>query len=154
MSNCQSMRLCRICIYAMFFIAFNALMTATNAQTVFKCGESYSQSPCPDGKALKVDDTRDPTQKAQTDEATRRNTHLANTLQKERVSQERSAMVHTRNMVKTEKPVPQNSGPVVVHKITPKRVKSKNKTPDAFVAQVPGSEKMAVRKKVTSPKSP
>jgi len=136
----------------MFLIVSNTILTATNAQIVYKCGESYSQSPCPDGKVLKVDDERDPAQKAQTDDATRRNAQLADTLQKERALQEKSARVHTQTAVKTKKPVTQTSN--VVHKITPKRVKSKSNKPEAFVAQIPGSEKKAVHKKVALPKSP
>ena len=37
---------------------------ASAAQTVYRCGNEYSQSPCPTGKAIDVDDSRTDEQRA------------------------------------------------------------------------------------------
>ena len=58
------------------------------AQTIYRCGDSYSQQPCPGGKPVAVDDARTPAQRAQAAEAVRRQAAAADQMEKERVREE------------------------------------------------------------------
>ena len=65
--------------------------TATSAQTVYRCANSYSQTPCAGALTIAVDDSRSPAQKAQTDAATVQTQRLAGQLERERLALEKSA---------------------------------------------------------------
>lgn len=58
------------------------------AQTVYRCGSSYSQSPCPAGVPLVVDDPRSAQQKQETDAAVKRDAKTADGMEKSRLKQE------------------------------------------------------------------
>jgi hypothetical protein len=58
------------------------------AQTIYRCGDSYSQQPCPGGKPVAVEDSRTPAQRAQTTDAVKRQAAAADQLEKERVREE------------------------------------------------------------------
>ena len=58
-------------------------------QTIYKCGNVYGQSPCPDGVVVDANDTRTPAQKAQADAATAQAARSADKLERERVSLEK-----------------------------------------------------------------
>jgi hypothetical protein len=139
-------------VYATIFIVTNILSISTSAQNVYKCGESYSQFPCAGGDSVKVDDARDLTQKKQSDDATLRDAKQARTLEKERVVQERAATPRAPAVVKALKASPPDTKNGVIHQITPKRLKTKVKKSEVFVAEVPGSEKKPGGKKAQKKK--
>lgn len=60
-------------------------------QTVWRCGDTYSQKPCPGGKAVQAEDSRDPGQRAQTSSAARRDAKLADEMEKARLKEEAKA---------------------------------------------------------------
>jgi hypothetical protein len=64
---------------------------ATAAQTVYRCGNSYSQKPCPGGAAVDAADPRSAAQAADTTAAAKRNAQAANALEKERLAQDQHA---------------------------------------------------------------
>jgi hypothetical protein len=66
---------------------------AATGQTIYRCGNTYSQTPCGDGHTLTIDDSRTAQQKSQTDAATAETRKLAVQLERERVAQEKAAMV-------------------------------------------------------------
>lgn len=71
--------LCALCLFAV------APLVA--GQTVYRCGadgRSYSQQPCPEGRALDVDDPRTPAQRAQAADTVRRDARTAESLARER----------------------------------------------------------------------
>ena len=74
--------------FAIFFVAIGTVFTSVHAQNIYRCGDSYSQSPCPGGVAIDAGDSRTKGQKAQADAATQRDRQTANTLEKERLKQE------------------------------------------------------------------
>lgn len=132
---------------AVFFIAACALLTGARAQNVYKCGDSYSETPCPGAKLIKTEDARQPAQKKQTDTATHDSAKLAQELQKERLAQEKLALSNQHPIVPT--PVAkaaQSSASATV--LTPKRIQTKSKKPVQFIAEVPGTEKKIVNKNV------
>ena len=115
---------------ALVFIVGCACLSGLQAQTIYKCGNTYSQVACPDATTVQVNDKRDPEQKQQADAATQRDAKLAKSLAKERLALEKStalALKQETHEVKT------------LTKITPKRPQNKAAKPEGFVAQVPTS---------------
>jgi hypothetical protein len=126
--------------FAAFLIAACALSTGVRAQNVYRCGDSYSQTPCPGAKLIEPQDSRQPAQKKQTDTATHSNASLAQELQKERLAQEKLAKSGPPPIVATAvAKAPQSSASATV--LTPKRIRPQLKKPEQFVAEVPGTEK-------------
>ncbi len=76
---------------ALIFIAACALSTGATAQNVYKCGSTYSQTPCTDAQGLQIDDKRTEAQKQAADRATVRDATAARALEVERVQKERAA---------------------------------------------------------------
>ena len=74
---------------AIFSIAIAVLSTGALGQTVYKCGNTYSQVPCPGGVVVDVTDKRTSAQKAQTDLATGRDARTADAMEKARLQQEK-----------------------------------------------------------------
>jgi len=64
---------------------------AASSQTIYRCGNSYSDAPCAGASALSIDDSRSPAQKAQTDAATVQARTLAQQMERERLTLEKSA---------------------------------------------------------------
>lgn len=66
-------------------------LTAVQAQTVYRCGNAYSQTPCPGASVIAVDDSRSAEQKAQTDAAATQAARQADRMERERLARERAA---------------------------------------------------------------
>jgi hypothetical protein len=74
------------------YIAAAAFFAApAMAQTVYRCGDTYVQKPCPGGKAVDVDDSRSASQRTDTLDATKRTAQAANAMQKDRLAEEAKA---------------------------------------------------------------
>jgi hypothetical protein len=58
------------------------------AQTVYRCGDSYVQKPCPGGKAVDVDDSRSTNQRSDSLGATQRASQAADAMEKVRLAEE------------------------------------------------------------------
>ena len=65
--------------------------TAPQAQAIYRCGNTYSQTPCPGGAIVAADDRRSAEQKAQTDAAAAQAARQADGMQRERLALERAA---------------------------------------------------------------
>ena len=76
--------------YRRFFFAVLLALSAAQmqAQNVYRCGSSYSQTPCPGSTPVDVADERSKTQKAQADAASRRDQQAAEAMEKNRLQQE------------------------------------------------------------------
>ena len=74
-------------------VVLTAWMAATGAaaQTVYRCGDSYGQQPCPGGKTVQTDDARSDAQKRQTSDAAKRDGKTADVMEKDRLKQEAQA---------------------------------------------------------------
>lgn len=75
-------------------VAFISVFTCTHsawAQKVYRCGNSYSQSPCASGKGVEVpvEDARSADQKADIERATQRNARAAEALERTRLEEEK-----------------------------------------------------------------
>ena len=58
------------------------------AQNVYRCGNSYSQQPCADGRLVAASDSRSASQKAQTDRAAKQDAKSAAAMEKARLKEE------------------------------------------------------------------
>ena len=64
------------------------MMGGAVAQTVYKCGNAYSEEPCVDGRAMAVQDLRTDAQKSQANETTIRQKNAARKFEVDRIAQE------------------------------------------------------------------
>ena len=83
----------RLFYFATIFIAVCAIHTGASAQTVYRCGNIYSQTPCGDGKTLETgadapSDAQAQARKKTADAQTKRQTATANMLEKDRLARE------------------------------------------------------------------
>lgn len=81
-------------IIATIFIATCALSTGAMAQKVYRCGNSYSQTPCPDAVAIEVEDARSKVQKNESDARVRHETTAADAMEKKRLQEEAQSLVN------------------------------------------------------------
>ena len=120
-------------------IAASTLSTLATAENVYKCGNTYSQSPCPGAKLLNIDDSRDPQQKKLKDEVTRRDAELANDMEKTRLATEAALAAQrtppAQNAGKPQRVKVVTTEPTLVYARKP-RLNRPHK-PKAFVAAVP-----------------
>ncbi|WP_294767550.1 hypothetical protein [uncultured Rhodoferax sp.] len=116
--------------FALVFIAACALSTGASAQKVYKCGSSYSQTPCQDGVALQADDARTPAQKAAAEKLAREEAKLGTQLEKTRLKDEAQADA-------ARKPTQPDAKPAKKEDAAAK--KKKNKEPEYFTAKNPAA---------------
>jgi len=105
------------------------------AQAIYRCGNSYSQQPCPGGKIVDADDARSASQKSQTDQAVRRDAKAAEALEKARLKEE---AIPAQVLLPPAKP----QGATLKSVVTPTL-----KKPDQFTAVAPKKPGEAVKKK-------
>lgn len=58
------------------------------AQNIYRCGDSYSQQPCPGGALVQAEDARSAGQRAQTSQAAQRDAKSADAMEKARLKEE------------------------------------------------------------------
>ena len=73
---------------ALVVLAAAAALAPVAAQNVYRCGDSYSQKPCPGGTLVPTEDARSASQRAQTSEAAQRDAKAANAMEKARLKEE------------------------------------------------------------------
>jgi hypothetical protein len=117
----------RLPLTAALLFALAALPCAASAQLTYKCGASYSQTPCPDAVVLDKADQRTSAQKAQADLATERDARLANTMEKARLQQEAKDLAANTPATKASRPASASK-----HSADkPKKVRVKKAVPQA-----------------------
>lgn len=138
---------------ALLFIAISALSTGAIGQKIYKCGATYSDQACGDNPALTLrDQAPDAVEKNAMDQATQRDSRLANAMERDRLQQEQAARQHTAaNSTSKKLPVT----PVVKAVASKKAKKAASPSAevgqtDDFVAHVPGSDQKKKPKKVAS----
>jgi cell division septation protein DedD len=131
-------------LLALLLIAACATSTAAWAQKVYRCGATYSQTPCQDAVALDTDDARSKAQKTQADQATARDVKTANTLEQARLKEEKEAAIRSQPVSqgrKSSKAAPQTK----TDASAPKKAKKK-KEPELFTATAASEKKPAPSK--------
>lgn len=144
------------CVQAFFMAAGLVVSMGLQAQSIYRCGNTYSQTPCPGAESLQLSDARQPEQKQQTDAATVQAARLAQRMEQTRLAEEKRLLAGPQPLQfkPPEKPatsgISQGSASTTP---TRKRVQPKRKKPADFIAEVPGSEKPVVQKKKSKIKS-
>ena len=125
---------------ATIFIALFAISTWASAQNAYRCGNTYSQTPCANGKTIDVTDSRSADQKKQTDAATASTAKAGDTLEKSRLAQEKRdlAAKQARAVVIAPTAVPAPAPPA--QPVTYAKKKKKKPSP-YFTAQAPREKK-------------
>ena len=118
------------------------------AQTVYKCGNTYSQLPCPDAAVINAD-PRSGAQKAQADQATARDARIASAMEKARLQQEKADLAAN---TPPARPAIENSASKPRPGAMKKSKKDKKQT-DALVVRSP-SRKAATEKAAVKPANP
>ncbi len=139
---------------SLLFNAFLVLLpgvvaSAAAAQPAYRCGNSYSQTPCPQAVVINSADQRTPLQKAQTDKATVRDARTADVMEKARLRQE--AIDRANN---TPPAITASAAKRAASAPEPGQLKKKKKKkPDHFALQVTSAkEKKPASKKTTTKK--
>ena len=78
----------RLTSLAIILIVLCSFLTRVEAQNAYRCGNSYSQTPCPGGVPVAADDSRSKAQKAQSETAIKRDVRTADSMEKTRLQQE------------------------------------------------------------------
>lgn len=130
--------------FAIILIALNAHPTGATAQNVYKCGNNYSEQPCPGGTVVESSDARAQTQKVQAGTAAARDAKAADAMEKARLKAEAQAAPA---YIPPPKPDTMDTGRQAI---------GKPKKPEVFIATVPGKpgEKAAGKKKKKAKKKP
>ena len=81
---------CHLPLIAMLLLGTTTLVSNVSGQTIYKCGNAYSQSPCPGAVTVDTNDSRTPAQKAQADAMTAQAAKSADKMEKERVALEKA----------------------------------------------------------------
>jgi len=143
---------------ALVFVVLAALSSAAATQTIYRCGNSYSQVPCADAKVLHIDDSRAPEQKQQADANIQQQQKLAQTMEQVRLAKEHLAVPKDKTAHKTKQaassPRTETQTASSPSKNLPKPLSGIKFKPDGFVAKVPGSEKKATAKQSGSSEVP
>lgn len=118
------------------------LSSYATAQTVYRCGNSYGQTPCANGVPLNVSDSRSAAQKAEAEKIAARDAATARGIEKERLRQEALA-VKTAAAASAPKPavpaaqaakMPTEKSASTSEKKS-KKSEKKNKDPEFFTAK-------------------
>ena len=111
------------------------VLSTAAAQNIYRCADSYSQTPCPGGILVDVADKRTSAQKAQADAATNRDAQSADAMEKARLQQEQRDLAANTPLAKppaTDKTVKAR---------TSQAKKKKKKVPAYFTGQLAGEKK-------------
>lgn len=135
-------------LIVLFMTAGLALGSVALAQPVYKCGERYTQTPCPGGALIDTSDPRSAAQKAQTDLATMRDARRADAMEQARLQQEQADLA-----ANTPKAKPPSASRASNSRV--RQVRKKEKASDSFtVRSVVEKKKEPTPKKNSGKKRP
>ena len=93
-----------------------AALSAAQAQTVYRCGNVYSQAPCPQAQAVDVSDPRSATQQAEARRVADDERRLAAEMRRDRLADEGSAHNFAAVSLSGARPNPLAAAPERPHK--------------------------------------
>lgn len=127
-------------IIALILIAACAIQARAQTPSAYRCGNSYSQTPCPGGTPIDAADSRSSAQKAQSEAVIQRDKSTASSMEKSRLQEEETL----RRKQGSVAPVPGTTNPGTEKKVAqPVRHVRKHKpiNPDNFTAKAPVEKK-------------
>jgi hypothetical protein len=118
---------------AFVLTALCVFLVGAQAQEAYRCGNTYSQKPCPGGVAVNTDDSRTKEQKAAADATTKRDLRMADSMEKTRLQQEEAQRkAALKSAGKSSAKSSANEKPSDQQKHSSKK---KSKTPEYFTAR-------------------
>jgi hypothetical protein len=122
---------------AFILVAMCAQWAPVQAQNVYRCGESYSNQPCPGAVVVPTDDPRSAAQRAESRAATQRDTRLADQMQAQRLKREAEL---ARELARERAAVAKVAVPALAPASSGRRPapQGKFKKPELFTAVAPG----------------
>ena len=131
---------------ALLCLAASGWIAPAAAQDIYRCGNSYSQQPCPGGKVVPADDARSASQRSQTSTASERDAKAADAMEKARLKEEAKPAQAVMPPAKLEEMPPEERNTVVA---------GKAKKPAYFtaVARKPGDAQAKKKKKKAKKKT-
>ena len=106
---------------------------------VYRCGQTYSQTPCPGGELIDSADPRTAAQRAEARRVAEREKKLAAQMERERVAKEKAAKPSSANGFDSRASTAEQAASAPV-KAPKKRSKSKSAAQKDFVAQEPAAK--------------
>jgi len=73
---------------SLFVLLVAAWLAPAAAQNIYRCGDTYSQQPCPGGTVVEAQDERSAGQRSQTSLAAQRDAKMADAMEKARLKEE------------------------------------------------------------------
>ena len=127
------------------------MLTGAWAQNTDKCGNSYSQQPCPGGSVVDTADSRSSAHKRAAEQASQRNAKAAAAMEKARLQKDKVDLQAVAPAVKPVKPakprVAAASNPKDNRPAPTSAKKPKLSSPEEFKAQVPGEPSATDKRK-------
>ncbi len=102
---------------------------AAQAQTVYRCGNAYSQAPCPQAQAVDVSDPRSATQQAEARRVADDERRLAAEMRRDRLAGERSVRHLAAASLSGARPTSSVAAPERPHKNRRLKLKAAPKSP-------------------------
>ncbi|KWT74634.1 MULTISPECIES: hypothetical protein [unclassified Variovorax] len=121
----------RIAILAIAACALWASSAASAGTSAWRCGNTYSDQPCPGGKPLALGDIPDARQKREADTSTREARAAGDRLERERLRQEKAQAGRHATLIDSRPPAPKADAGGA------KKKKKGKKEPDYFSAHDP-----------------
>ena len=115
------------------------------AQTVFRCGSVYSQTPCPQGKVVEATDSRSAAQRAEAKRVAADERKLAADMRRDRINEENAQQPAAAGSLSAPKPVPAAERGAAKRK-KQKRSSVKPGASEDFVAAGPSAKKRRAAK--------
>ena len=131
----------------LFLVAGIALSWQVQAQTIYRCGNTYSQVRCPGAVPMDLSDARQPEQKKQTEAAAITDTRLANTMAQERLAEEQRLLAGNQPLPQSASGAPANARAKAPSTSKAKRSKPKAKKVAAASTEVPATENRMLQQK-------
>ena len=132
-------------VFTIIIVANYAIPTWANSQTLYRCGNTYSQTPCDNGKTIDVTDSRTAAQQKQAAAATSNRVAQAGVLEKERLAREKRVLTTKKGPAAVIAPAAGPSGvPAPTDKALAKRRK---KAASDFAAKTPTQTNVKQRSK-------
>jgi hypothetical protein len=130
-------------IIALILIAAYALQARSQAPNVYRCGNSYSQTPCPGGSPIDATDSRSSAQKAQSDAVIQRDKSTASSMEKSRLQEEEALRRKQPSAAPEQAVKTPGTERKVVQPVRHVR-KYNQRNPDNFTAKAPSEKKKKI----------
>jgi hypothetical protein len=117
-----------------------ACVAPAAAQDIYRCGDSYSQRPCPGGTVVEAQDERSAVQRSQTSLAAQRDARIADAMEKSRLKEEAKPV--SAAFIPVRRQAPENAGTPAAARQAKKPGKAEH-----FNAVAPGKPGDATKKK-------